>query len=71
MVLATLVACIVVAGFIDVTDLQPTMNRTKSLNSFAIPDQPKHQDLVEGFLDNLKPDAIVATITHLSSYFTR
>jgi leucyl aminopeptidase len=56
-------------SFRDVTDFQ---NKSyPALDETAIPDEPIHQELVEGFFDQLDKEGIMKTITHLSEYHNR
>lgn len=60
-------------NFFDVTDYPspPELKGTNCSGLCAIPDEINRKELVEGYLNELNEKGVEATITHLSSYFTR
>jgi leucyl aminopeptidase len=59
-------------NFMDISDYQTPPKLQSSSSSSAIPDEPVHQDLVEGYLNQLNVRGVEASITHLSTaYRTR
>jgi len=57
-------------NFLDVTD-QPDLAPTSSQKKLRIPPNPKHQAIVDALLPELKVDQLRATISSLSTFFTR
>eukprot|EP00036_Acanthoecidae_sp_10tr_P010451 CAMPEP_0182923970 /NCGR_PEP_ID=MMETSP0105_2-20130417/5766_1 /TAXON_ID=81532 ORGANISM="Acanthoeca-like sp., Strain 10tr" /NCGR_SAMPLE_ID=MMETSP0105_2 /ASSEMBLY_ACC=CAM_ASM_000205 /LENGTH=363 /DNA_ID=CAMNT_0025061719 /DNA_START=22 /DNA_END=1113 /DNA_ORIENTATION=- len=58
-------------NFFDVTDSILRSRAPRAREAVAIPQEPIHDELVRGYLEQLAPDGAFETITKLSSYFTR